>query len=46
MTNEPPQDDDPDGANPFKGTPFEQFFGGIGGARPRASRSSASCQCA
>src|SRR5215218_6304201 len=28
MTNEPPQDDDPNGANPFRGTPFEQFFGG------------------
>src|SRR6476646_800051 len=28
MTNEPPQDDDPSGANPFRGTPFEQFFGG------------------
>jgi putative hydrolase len=27
MTNEPPQDDDPNGANPFRGTPFEQFFG-------------------
>ena len=30
MTNEPPQDDDPNGANPFRGTPFEQFFGGAG----------------
>src|SRR4029077_6150357 len=28
MTNEPPQDDDASGANPFRGTPFEQFFGG------------------
>src|SRR3954462_12927652 len=28
MTNEPPQDDDPNGNNPFRGTPFEQFFGG------------------
>ena len=28
MTTEPPQDDDPNGANPFRGTPFEQFFGG------------------
>ena len=28
MTNEPPQDDDPNDANPFRGTPFEQFFGG------------------
>src|SRR6476646_6377278 len=28
MTNEPPHDDDPNGANPFRGTPFEQFFGG------------------
>ncbi len=27
MTNEPPPED-PDGANPFRGTPFEQFFGG------------------
>src|SRR5690349_1718487 len=27
MTNEPPQGDD----NPFRGTPFEQFFGGAGG---------------
>lgn len=27
MTNEPPQDDDPNSANPFRGTPFEQFFG-------------------
>src|SRR5215218_1792303 len=27
MSNQPPQDDDP-GANPFRGTPFEQFFGG------------------
>ena len=28
MTDEPPQDDDPNAANPFRGTPFEQFFGG------------------
>ena len=39
MTNEPPQDDDPNGANPFRGTPFEQFFGG---GAPTSARSSAS----
>jgi putative hydrolase len=27
MTNEPPPEE-PDGANPFRGTPFEQFFSG------------------
>ncbi len=28
MTSEPPPDDDQEGVNPFRGTPFEQFFAG------------------
>ncbi len=34
MTNDPgesPDEQDPGGQNPFKGTPFEQFFGGAAG---------------
>jgi putative hydrolase len=32
MTNDPADRPDDEGSNPFKGTPFEQIFGALGGA--------------